>query len=248
MEASNDTMFAQIQQWQQQRFGKFTASEMHRLLASGKRPMTEEELKEAKEAKSKRTTVDTLFGDGAMTYINEKVAEALTGESKPDISTLKALEWGAANELDAMLTFKEIKGIDFEYFGVSTPKFFEYTEMSGGSPDGLTEPAVIEAKCPFVSANHIPYLVVQKHNEGTTYETLWLKENQWEYYVQTQFNMMCTGKKQAFFLSYDPRVTDYRHRLAILTISIDHDLQADIKHRIEEATKIVKEKIALLNV
>jgi hypothetical protein len=214
------TMFTAMAEWKAQKLGKFSSSEIHRLLKSGR-------------------TKGQLFGDGAMTYINKKIAEIITGESNADISTLKALEWGAANEFDAILTYEQLTGRKVEYYGVATPKFFPYNAVSGCSPDGVCEDDVIEVKCPYVTSNHIEFLLASKQGAGSLFETAWLKANKPEYFSQVQFNMMSLKKNRGIFLSYDPRVINHNHRLAMLTIHPDDEIQKDIAHRIDEASAIV---------
>lgn len=63
-----------MEDWKQQRLGKFTASEIHKLLGTGK-------------------VRDT--------YILEKATEILTGEPVTDLSGMKALEWGKKYEKEA---------------------------------------------------------------------------------------------------------------------------------------------------
>lgn len=60
--------------WKAERLGKFTASEIHKLLGDGK-------------------VRDT--------YIFEKATEILTGEPVSDLSGMKALEWGKKHEKEA---------------------------------------------------------------------------------------------------------------------------------------------------
>ncbi len=205
-------------QWKQARLGRFTSSEIHRLMKSGRKK-------------------DQVFGQGALTYIEEKIAEIVTGEAK-ELEGIKALEWGAANELDAIMLFKEQHDEEVEFFGVGNPEFFQWNSVSGGSPDGLTPTAVVECKCPFVSSNHVGFLIASKLPKSIQAD--WLKENWENYYCQVQFNMICCKREKAYIISYDPRTVKPEHRLAILEIDADVDFQMEIDHRISEAKKIVK--------
>jgi hypothetical protein len=69
--------------WHNARVGRFTASENHRLMKSGYREMTPEELnarpKSGKGSSAKLIEDLTVISDDTMTYITEKVAETLTG-------------------------------------------------------------------------------------------------------------------------------------------------------------------------
>lgn len=221
------------------RFGLFTASEIYRLLAKGSRPMTAEELAAEKEKGGKRKTVETLFGDGAMTYIHEKVAECITGEGKPQINST-ATTWGIENEADAVAWFEMIKELKGEHYGANNYKFFEYNKSSGCSPDWvLAGVAGLQVKCPYLSANHVPYLLSDKSPE-------WLKKHALEYYAQTQFEMMCVKVPKMYFATYDPRTVEPEHRMAIFEMTADKELQSDLDMRIKEASKIVAECLSKL--
>lgn len=244
-----NNMFEAVENWQRLRLGKFTASEIHKLLKGGTRPMTEEELKVAKAEKNRRTTVDTLFGDGATTYIEEILSEILTGEAKDDISTLKALQWGAAHEHEGVAAFTSVIKKDVEYYGVSEPRFFEYNMYSGGSPDGMVAgKSVLEMKCPYVTSKHLRFLKAAKN--GASNE--WLKDNNEDYYTQVQFNMMCASKilevpiEHAYFCSYSPRPVEEKHRLAVIQIYVDKDFQDNIHLRLQEAANRVADDLILL--
>jgi YqaJ-like viral recombinase domain len=206
-------------EWKQTRLGKFTASEISKLLVSSKKK-------------------GEVFGKTALSYINEKVAEIVTGEAK-SLDGIKALEWGAANEVDAIRLFQEQHDEPVEYFGGGNPQFFEFNSFSGGSPDGLTDTAVVEVKCPYNSANHIDFLLADNPNE-------WMQDNAWEYYCQIQFNMLCTGKERGFLVSYDPRAIQPHHRLAVLEIARNEPLQEEMTTKLEAAKQIVKSALERL--
>jgi hypothetical protein len=96
----------------------------------------------------------------------------------------------------------------------------------------------VEVKCPFVSSNHVGFLIASRLPKSIQSE--WLKENWENYYCQVQFNMLCCKKDKAYLISYDPRTVKPEHRLAVLEIDADTDFQMDIDYRITEAKKIVK--------
>src|SRR5688572_14249397 len=74
------------EEWDRVRIGRFTASEIHRLMEPAKREMTEAELKarpkSGKGSSAKLVNDYSTLSDAAFTYINEKVAEILTGQPK----------------------------------------------------------------------------------------------------------------------------------------------------------------------
>ena len=230
------------------RLAKFTGSELAKLMKGGSRPMNDDELAEEKAKGGKRKTIDTLFGDGAMTYIYEKVAEWLTGESKPQIRSA-ATDWGIENEADAVKYFEIVTGKKAKQFGSAEYKFYPYNDNSGCSPDGLVEGenAVIEVKCPFLAANIVPYLLLK----GTQQEKQeWLKKNQYEYYVQTQFEMMCTKTGKCYFIVYGgaDRMIEHYHRMVVIELLPDVEMQEDINHRIAAASFILRECIETLSI
>lgn len=210
------------------RFGLFTASEIHRLLKGSKKK-------------------DELFGDGAISYINEKIAECITGESKPSMRSI-ATDWGLDNETDAIKWFEACTGNKVIHHGVANYKFYPYRHSGGCSPDGVvmdlnTLTAIVQAKCPYVSANHINYLRVTGDREA---RQNWLKANEPEYYAQCQFEMMCVDIDTCYFITYDPRTIEHYHRMAIFELSPDKELQAEINLRLEAATDILIEAIRVL--
>ena len=89
--------------------------------------------------------------------------------------------------------------------------------MSGASPDGLLgTDGVLELKCP---------------NTATHIETLLGQAVPGKYVWQIQWQLACTGRKWADFVSYDPRMSE-EMRLFVRRINRDDEM-------IEEATKQV---------
>lgn len=214
-----ESMFDQQATWKMDRIGKFTSSKVHELLKSGRKK-------------------DQYWGEGALTYIGEVIGEILTGESPEVVS--KATEWGAANELDALLEYQNRTGESVEMFGVGNPHFFPYGRNAGGSPDGLTDTKVIEAKCPWNSGNHTKFLLMKSCDE--------LKKSDFDYYCQAQMNMICTGRREAVLVSYDPRVVDHNLRLAMIPIRYDDAIVGQIKERIEKAATLVQQHLKQLGI
>lgn len=169
------------------------------------------------------------LGDTGTTYIHEKVSEFITGERKQQASTM-ATEWGNNNEKDAYLWFVQETKIEAKYHGKEDFVFLEYNQFSGGSPDGFFDNGVLEIKCPFVTSNHVAAL-----SGGID----WLRKKD-EYYCQLQFNMMCAKAEKGILVSYDPRTIEPQHRMALIDVEPDIDLQLLIHSRIEQAAEIVK--------
>lgn len=224
METVNHAQF-----FHSERIGRFTSSEMHKLLKGGTRPMTEAE-KANREKGDRRTTVDVMFGDGAMTYIYTKVSEHLTGQSADEVN-FKAGEWGKLCEPDLIIALEDA-GYKVEYFGDNNAVFFKYGQFSGGTPDGRINGTItLEGKCPFTTKEHIRYLMYKTQAD--------LQEDKIEYYAQIQWNMKCMDLHKAFFVSFDPRMLDEHLKLKILTVYRDETFLTELEHRVKCAESIM---------
>lgn len=188
--------------------------------------MTEEELELAKASKNRRTTVDTLFGAGAITYIEEKADELLSMEIKEE-QNFEATIWGKEKEYEAYRCFERQTGIRGEYYGVHNPQFFEYGEYAGGSPDWVSEDAVADFKAPYNGSIHIKHMRLKNATE--------LKDKFFDYYSQIQFNMHILNKKKGYFVSYNPRRIEERYRLKIIEITADQEWIDDNEIRLSAA-------------
>lgn len=229
MQESNYFTAAQTQ-WLKDRLGKITSSRCSVLFNGGKRPMTEEELAIEKAAKGKRTTVDTMFGDGAMTYLHGLISEITTGEPSEEVD-FKQTEWGKANEMDAVLHFEAITGLKVAYHGISNPEFTKYGDFAGGSPDGVLidpkEQAITECKCHWNGAIHMKKLLIKSVEE--------FKDKFWDEYCQDQMNMRVTKTKSCYSISYDPRKQDPSLQIKIIRIPIDQEWQNEFDIRLDAA-------------
>lgn len=219
-------------EWMQRRLCRFTASEIHKLFVGGSRKMTAEELKEAKENKSKRTTVDTLFGEGAETYIRMKAAEFLTCEVKEEID-FKQAEWGKAWEPVARREFEAQHLMSGDYYGNENPTFFEYGEYAGVSPDWEGFESGADFKCPYNSHIHLENLLIKDQEE--------FKAKRWEYYCQAQMGMVVRGWKVFYFVSYDPRIVETQYQMKVLEIYPDEAWREEFEVRLNAAIERVKE-------
>ena len=221
-------------EWDAVRIGRFTASELYRLMTPSKRDMTEAELKARPKSgpgSSKKQIEDySKLSEGAMTYISEKVAEVLTGQAKSQGYAFP-LVWGAEHEEEAAEYFSVQKSLKIEKVG-----FFKYTDHAGGSPDRLVEGnAILEIKCPHDSTNQINYLLLTDQYD--------VRRNYFPYWVQCQANMMFTDTKLCHFCTYDPRMKHEKHKLTHIEIKPDPEFHDLIANQLILATK---EKLKLI--
>jgi hypothetical protein len=212
------------QQWKGERLGKFTASEIGKLMVKGR-------------------SKDQYFGEGAMTYIESRAAEILTQEPATDLEGMKAIEWGNTHEPAAAELFSEFMKGNFTYYGKNNNKFFPYEPVklwAGGSPDGLVpHEAVSEFKCPESSTQHIKHCRLKVGAD--------LKDIKPLYYAQVQFNMMSTGLHHGYFVSYDPRQLERNLRMRVLEVPFDKsyctELDERLKRAVDELRKILFEDV-----
>jgi len=123
----------------------------------------------------------------AESYINELIAERLTGRSKP-FFTNEHMERGTALEPEAREAYEYIT----EYEVVETGFIIDDSEEFGCSPDGLVgNDGGLEIKCPS-DAVHVSYLRAGKVPA--------------KYYQQVQGCMWITGRDWWDFMSYHPEM------------------------------------------
>jgi YqaJ-like viral recombinase domain len=221
--------------WKDIRAGRFTSSEIYRLMGAGKREMTDQELKARPKtgvgSKSKYIEDVSILPDGFMTYVEEKVAEVLTGISKQDIFS-HATAWGDEWEPVADEFFQKRTGL------VTIPcSFVPFGDHAGGTSDryiGDTE--LVEYKCPHNSTNQVKYMMLTDQWD--------LKRMYPEYYYQIQSNLLWTSRELGHFAAFDPRMKDDRHKLVHIKVKrIDEDIDLITK----KVALAVKEKLSLLN-
>lgn len=240
--------------WVNSRRGKITASVYSPIMDIAKRPMTEEELAAAKQLKSKATTIEdmSLLTVGAMTYLDGIIAEILTGESRRQVTSY-AIEWGNQNEPIAMEAIRNSGRFDnLIYYGSINPKFFKYSDLAGGSPDGVNisktdgKPTVFEVKCPENSVNHIKATRLKNGADLQNFNK--------EYYNQLQFNMLCVSldcgipysQTKGVFASFDPRMLYESLQLVMVEVMPDMDWLSAIGKAIAKSEQyIVNELIRL---
>lgn len=221
-------------EWDQVRIGRFTASEIHRLMEPSKREMTEAELK-ARPKSGKGSSAKLVYdysklSEGAMTYVSEKVAEVLTGQAK-QTGYAFPMVWGKEHEDEAADFFAEKTKLNPEKVG-----FFKYTDHAGGSPDRMVgADAILELKCPYDPVHQVNYLLLTDHFD--------VRRNYFPYWVQCQANMLFTDTKLCHFCTYDPRMKEDKHKMAHIGIPADEQFHDLIRTQI---TLAVKEKLKLI--
>ena len=164
------------EEWYNVRKGRFTPSELHRL-------MTEPKLK------------TEVLSSGAITYIKEKLAESLTADFKieNEFQGNAATAWGNAYEDEAINIFADMSDTE-----IIKPGFILANDVFGGTPDGVSADNSfgIEVKCPYNPAIHLDNLLLTPDE---------FKKARKEYYWQIQGYILLTCIPDWYFISYDPR-------------------------------------------
>jgi hypothetical protein len=118
-------MLQRTEEWFKEREGKFTASQINRLLGKEGLKRTESSISN---------------------YAFEKAIEMIYGVQEQDLVSFD-MQRGIDLEPLAFKKFKEIK--ELEFIDVEETGFHSYCENSGASPDGLvSDNGILEIKCP----------------------------------------------------------------------------------------------------
>ena len=207
--------------WLKKRQYKFSSSNCHRL-------MTYED------------KIDT-FPKGAMTYVEEVVIEILTAGKGKKNFTNDSMDRGTDEEKFAVLKFEEKTRLKL-YATNEDQEFIQLSSYFGGTPDGLfdgvvynpileklIEDGLVEIKCPD-SKTHLFYLRNLKNADD-------LKKHCTNYYWQIQGNLLASGRKTAYFISYDDRFENEEHQWLCVEIPRNEDDITKLKKRLQMAEK-----------
>ena len=165
----------------------------------------------------------------AESYINEKIAELMTGQSR-ELSG-EALSWGVELESQARNLYEITRLVEVKNTGFIKSSCMPYV---GGSPDGLVGiHGGIEIKCPYNTVNHLEYMkgVIPK-----------------AYYAQIQGNIWISGLDWIDFVSYDPRLIDEERRLYIQRVERNTKFIAEeLVPKLDEFIKVYLETLKFYN-
>ena len=208
--------------WFRVRLGKFTGSQIGRLMKSGRGK-------------------DEYFGKDAIAYINEVMAERLLNRSVVEIDELfeeylmqvtptsKAMAWGTDQEMNARSLYSKVNKVKVTSCGAVA-----YNAYFASSPDGLVMDGngCIEIKCP-MPKTHTEYLV-SVHNADE------LKTVKPEYYWQCMAHMACTGAEWCDWMSYCPFS---KRPLHVVRVERNEDAIAEMLERVEYAAQRISVKM-----
>lgn len=197
------------EEWHKLRLGRFTSSEIHKLIT---------EPKAVKDKEAGR------LGETGYGYVNDRVAEIMTGQAKQQGYAFP-LVYGKETEPVAIEAFVDKTGFKWESCG-----FYPYTDHAGGSPDGIiNEEDILEVKCPYDSGKQVEYLMLNDQFDLMRFNK--------DYYWQCQANLLFTGMKQCHFVCFDPRMIEEKNRLQHIIIKPNNEHHDLLIKKIEVAVK-----------
>lgn len=203
-------------QWYVDRWGKFTASEIYKILSSGRG--------------------SDMFGAPAKEYIRQKAIENMSVMwERPELEFVKAILHGRAHEYPAFEAYKSVsRNYSMQYFGSDNPVFIRFNEDSGGSPDGIIGSAKnvtwgLELKCPKNPGIHLDHMEMANQYDLEAYNL--------SYYAQIQFNLMVTKAEGWHFVSYDERYRAPHMKIKILDVFPDRRFQDNLEIRLRMAIR-----------
>ncbi len=170
-----------------------------------------------------------LVSGRADTYqklIRLKAAEKITGQLKLNDFTNGHIERGKELEQEAREAFEMEAGLSIRQVG-----FVENDEWSGASPDGfIGDDMGIEIKC----------------RDIDTHLECFLSGYDKSYKYQIQGNLWVTGRKQWYFVSYNPYYAHIGKHLYKEIIERDESLISQIENGVKKGIDDVKRMIKLM--
>lgn len=191
-------------EWFAARVGKATASRIGDILAGGK-------------------------GLTRQSYMDQLVAERITGLPCGDSFESDAMTWGKDTEPLARSSYEAEKGVLVDEVGLIDHPVIAF---AAASPDGLVnDDGILEIKCP-KSRTHTAYL---RDREVPA-----------KYLPQIMFQLACTGRKWADFVSFDPRFQDPKLRMMVVRVERDDKLIAKIESEVAKFLSEVERAVSSL--
>lgn len=169
-------------------------------------------------------------GQVAETYIMEVAAE-LFGANKEQVYAAP-LQWGNDHEVEAVETYMKRYKRKITKYGLNQ-EFINWGDKCGGTPDGyIGKTQTAQVKCPYNPGVHLKYLRMKTQED--------FKKSFPMYYVQTQCEILFTGRKSCEFISYDPRF-EHDWQFKTLTLKPDAVFQPILIARLKEVEKEVEQ-------
>jgi putative phage-type endonuclease len=161
-------------------------------------------------------------------YMAQLICERMTN-TVAESYTNAAMQWGTETEPLARAAYESIADVLVDEVGyIAHPTI----ERAGASPDGLIGLfGLLEIKCPN-TATHIDTLISEKVPT--------------KYITQVQWQMSCTGRTWADFVSFDPRLPSGL-QMFVKRVEFDAEYVAMLKEEVIKFLTELDAKISKLN-
>jgi putative phage-type endonuclease len=161
-------------------------------------------------------------------YMAQLICERMTG-TVAESYTNAAMAWGTETEPLARAAYESLADVLVDEVGyIAHPTI----ERAGASPDGLIGLfGLLEIKCP---------------NTATHIDTLISEQVPTKYITQMQWQMSCTGRTWADFVSFDPRLPSGL-QMFVKRVEFDAEYVAMLKEEVIKFLTELDAKISKLN-
>ena len=161
-------------------------------------------------------------------YMAQLICERMTG-TVAESYTNAAMQWGTETEPLARAAYESLADVLVDEVGyIAHPTI----ERAGASPDGLVGVfGLLEIKCP---------------NTATHIDTLISEQVPTKYITQMQWQMSCTGRTWADFVSFDPRLPSGL-QMFVKRVEFDAEYVAMLKEEVIKFLTELDAKISKLN-
>jgi|LauGreDrversion4_1035100.scaffolds.fasta_scaffold309527_1 putative phage-type endonuclease len=161
-------------------------------------------------------------------YMAQLICERMTG-TVAESYTNAAMAWGIETEPLARAAYESLADVLVDEVGyIAHPTI----ERAGASPDGLIGLfGLLEIKCP---------------NTATHIDTLISEQVPTKYITQMQWQMSCTGRTWADFVSFDPRLPSGL-QMFVKRVEFDAEYVAMLKEEVIKFLAELDAKISKLN-
>ena len=193
------------EEWLAVRRGRVTASRIADIMVEGKGPHG--------------------FGKGAITYLNEKVSEVLTG-MQHEFHT-QATDWGNKHEDAARERYERVYDVKVDEVG-----FIKSNRFFGVSPDGLVgDEGLIEIKCPYTQ-----HAIIEYHSM-----TSW-KEIPKGYHAQMQAQMYVADRLWCDLCVFDTRYSG-EAAMCVIRVERNEEFMEKMCERVESFGYMIEELV-----
>jgi putative phage-type endonuclease len=161
-------------------------------------------------------------------YMAQLICERMTG-TVAELYTNAAMQWGTETEPLARAAYESLADVLVDEVGyIAHPTI----ERAGASPDGLIGLfGLLEIKCP---------------NTATHIDTLISDQVPTKHIAQMQWQMSCTGRTWADFVSFDPRLPSGL-QMFVKRVEFDAEYVAMLKEEVIKFLAELDAKISKLN-